>query len=82
MAVRALAFLAADEVRMARFFALTGTDPATIRAAAESPDFLLAVLDHVCADEALLLGLAEATGVAPETIVTAHDLLGSRDARG
>jgi hypothetical protein len=64
---------------MARFFALTGTGPETIRAAAGAPDFLAAVLDHVAADEALLIGVAHAAGVGPETIMAAHRLLAPYD---
>jgi len=63
-AVQALTYLAADESRLTRFLALIGLDPGTIRASAGSPGFLAAVLDHVAGDEALLLGLAQATAVA------------------
>ena len=79
LAVQALAFLAADESRLTRFLALTGLDPGTIRAAAESPGFLSAVLDHVAGDEALLLGLAQAVGAKPETIMAAREILAPSD---
>jgi hypothetical protein len=75
MAVKALTFLAGDGERLARFLALTGLGPDTLRAAAGSPGFLAAVLDHVVADEALLTGLAEALGERPEAIVEARRAL-------
>jgi hypothetical protein len=47
IAVKALTLLIRDQERLARFLALTGLGPDTIRAAAGSPGFLRAVLDHV-----------------------------------
>jgi hypothetical protein len=79
MAVKALTFLAADGERLARFLALTGLGPDTLRAAAASPGFLVAVFDHVAADEALLLGLAEALGTRPEAILEARRLLAAAE---
>jgi hypothetical protein len=75
LAVQALAYLAADQSRLARFLALTGLDPGTIRAAAGSPGFLGAVLDYVASHEALLVDLAREIGVEPETMITAREIL-------
>jgi hypothetical protein len=60
---------------LARFLALTGLGPETIRAAAGSPGFLKAVLDHVAGHEDLLVGLADEMGTRPETIVEARRVL-------
>ena len=79
LAVQALTYLAADESRLARFFALTGLDPGTIRAAARSPGFLSAVLDHVTGDEALLVSLAKTIGVEPERVMAAQEILAPSD---
>ena len=79
LAVQALTYLAVDESRLTRFFALTGLDPGTIRTAARSPGFLSAVLDHVAGDEALLLGVAQTNGVKPETIMAARQILAPSD---
>ena len=75
LAVQALAFLGADESRLTRFLALTGLDPGTIRTAAASPGFLVAVLDHVAGDEALLVALATALHLRPEDIMLARRTL-------
>ena len=75
IAIKALTFLSGDPERLARFLALTGLGPETIRAAAGSPGFLKAVLDHVAGQEELLVGLAEAIGARPETVVAARRLL-------
>jgi hypothetical protein len=73
--VKALTFLAGEPERLARFLALTGLGPDTIRSAASSPTFLAAVLDYVVADEELLVRLAGEMETRPETIVEAHRLL-------
>jgi hypothetical protein len=75
IAVNALAFLVQDGERLARFLALTGLGPDTIRKAAASPSFLAAVLDYVVSDEALLIVLAGEIGSKPETVVNARRLL-------
>ncbi len=75
IAVKALTLLTRDQERLARFLALTGLGPDTIRAAAGSPGFLKAVLDHVAGHEDLLVSLADEMGTRPETIVEARRLL-------
>jgi Protein of unknown function (DUF3572) len=75
IAIKALTFLTGDPERLARFLALTGLGPETIRAAAGSPGFLKAVLDHVAGHEELLLSLADETGTRPEAIAEARRLL-------
>ena len=75
IAVKALTLLTRDQERLARFLALTGLGPETVRAAAGSPGFLRAVLDHVAGHEDLLVGLADEMGTRPETIVEARRVL-------
>lgn len=75
IAVKALTLLTRDPERLARFLALTGLGPDTIRAAAGSPGFLKAVLDHVAGSEDLLVTLAGEMDTRPETIGEARRLL-------
>lgn len=68
LAIHALGFLASDGERLQRFMDLTGMDVAAIRAGASSPAFLGGILDHLLADESLLLVFAEDQQVRPERI--------------
>jgi hypothetical protein len=68
IAARALAFLAADPVQLARFLALTGLEAADIRGQIDSAELLSAVLDHLVHDEPLLLVFAAGAQVPPEDI--------------
>lgn len=72
LGLSALAFLAEDAPRMGRFLALTGLGPDHLRAAADAPETLLAVLDHLLGDESLLLVFAASKGIAPETVAPAR----------
>jgi Protein of unknown function (DUF3572) len=58
-----------------RFLRETGLTPATLRAATAAPGFFPAVLDHVAADEALLLAIARQLGAHPAQIAEARAIL-------
>jgi hypothetical protein len=75
LAVAALTFLGSDGERLARFLALSGLTPASLRAAAREPGFLSAVLDHLAGDERLTIAFAEAEGCDPGMIAAARDRL-------
>jgi uncharacterized protein DUF3572 len=75
-AISALGFLAADEVRLERFLALSGLGPDNLRRAAAAPGFLVAVLDYILADERLLVAFAASEGVDPSSIGQARVSLG------
>jgi hypothetical protein len=75
IAIEALSFLATDPERIARFLALTGLTPQTLRAAAATPGFLGAVMEHVTADSSLLLTFAANAGRDPEEIARAREIL-------
>jgi hypothetical protein len=75
IAIRALGFLASEPERIARFLALTGLGPENIRAAAADPSFLASVLDHIGADESLLVAFAGQFDMRPETVAAAQALL-------
>lgn len=72
LALRALAFIAADEDRFLRFLASSGMTPDDVKRRAADPDFLAGVYDHMLADEALLVAFADTADVAPEKIVAAR----------
>jgi len=75
LALSGLAFLAEDSPRLGRFLALTGIGPDQLRAAADAPETLLAVLDYLLGDESLLLVFAASKGLAPETVAPARAIL-------
>jgi hypothetical protein len=68
IALNALEFLAQDQARLERFMALTGVDLAAIRASAEEPGFLAAILDHLRHDQSLLMQFAESFNLTPAAI--------------
>jgi hypothetical protein len=77
LAVRAFIFLAADSGRARRFAADCGLSPENLRTAAESPDFLIGVLDYFAADESLLLTFVTNCGIDPADVQRARDALSS-----
>ena len=76
LAVQALAFIAEDEGRLAGFLNVTGLTGAAIRDAANEPGFLAGVLEHMLADESLLIAFAEAAGIDPAAVARARAALG------
>jgi len=75
LAVEALGFLGRSPVRLVRFRDSSGMRPDTLRAAAQSPDFLAGLMDYVAQDEDLLLAFADEAGVKPESVMQARRLL-------
>lgn len=75
IALHALTFLASDGPRLGRFLSLTGIGPEDLRAWATAPHLQAAVLEHMLADESLLLVFATQTGTRPEDVAPAHALL-------
>jgi hypothetical protein len=72
LALRAASFLAADPERLVRFMDLTGIDAAALRRSLAEPAFLGGLLDHLLADETLLLMFAESQQIRPEEVVKAR----------
>jgi hypothetical protein len=70
IALNALGFLAAEPDRLRRFMDLSGLGLDAIRTSAADPAFLGAVLDHLLADESLLLVFAADHDISPERILT------------
>ncbi|MGQ0445592.1 MAG: DUF3572 domain-containing protein [Beijerinckiaceae bacterium] len=75
LAIEALSFLAGNPGRLDRFLALSGLGRESLRAAAREPGFLAAILDHLAADETLLLKFAAHAGHEPALIARARDIL-------
>ena len=72
MAIEALGFLASDPERLSRFLDICGLNPGNLRAAAQEPRFLGAVLEYLTTDESLLLAFAANAGRSPEDVARAH----------
>ena len=65
LCLRALSFLVEDPERLSRFLALTGLGPEELRARASDPALLGGVLDHLLADERLLLAFRKQPASSP-----------------
>ena len=63
---------------MGRFLAMTGIGPDSLRAAAREPQFLLGVLDHLAADEPLLLAFAAENSIPANAVIKARDTIARR----
>jgi len=75
LALKGLAYLANSGDPIDRFLALTGTDAGEMRARAEEPEFLAAVMDFLLSNEALLTGFCEDASIDPRQIQTARQAL-------
>jgi len=75
IAIAALSYFATDPRTLSRFFALTGLDAETLRAAAGTESFATGVLDFVLQDERLLIAVARAQDITPEAILAARQRL-------
>jgi hypothetical protein len=71
IALQALAFLAEDPERLARFLLASGLDPSDVRARAATPELQCAILEYLANDESQLLVFAANCQVAPESIAPA-----------
>lgn len=78
----ALVFLTEDAGRLQRFLADTGLTPDALRASAGTPEGLAAVLDHLLADESLLMVFTAGSGIDPAAVAPARETLaGGGDAQ-
>lgn len=76
--IRALSFIASDPDRIGRFLVQSGLGPDSLREAAREPGFLISVLDHLLADESMLLAFCEGEQVRPDNLWAARRALGGR----
>jgi hypothetical protein len=83
LAIQALAFIAEEPERLNLFLVSTGIDAAEIRTASREPGFLAGVLEHMLADESLLIAFADSAGIDPAALARARSVLdpqGKREA--
>jgi hypothetical protein len=76
LAIAALAFIAAEPERLEGFLGATGLTVDRLRESASAPDFLGGVLEHMLADESLLLAFADSAAIDPAEIARARRALG------
>ena len=75
LALSALAWTLGEASRAERLLAVTGLSPADLRARADDPAVLGAVIAFLEAHEPDLVACADALGVKPEALVRAHAAL-------
>ena len=75
LALSALAWTLGEDARAQRFLALTGLEPADLRAAAGEPATLDAVLGFLEAHQPDLLACAAALNIKPERLIAARERL-------
>ena len=76
LAIQALSFIAAEPERLNGFLNATGLTLDRLRESANEPDFLAGVLEHMLADESLLLAFAELAAIDPADVTRARAALG------
>jgi len=76
LAVQALAFIAEDDGRLSGFVASTGIAVQSIRDAAREHNFFAGLLEHILADENLLIAFAASAGIDPAEVARARQALG------
>jgi len=76
LAIQALSFIAEEPERLNGFLSATGLTPDRLRESAAAPDFLAGVLEHMLADESLLLAFADSAVIDPADVTRARDALG------
>jgi hypothetical protein len=77
-AIQALAFIAEEPQRLDTFLNATGLTVDRLRESASTPGFLAGVLDHMLADESLLMAFADSVAIDPADIARARGALGGR----
>ena len=76
LAIQALGFIAAEPERLEAFLGATGLTLERLRESATQPDFLAGVLEHMLADESLLLAFADSAAIDPAAVARARNALG------
>ena len=66
IALKALGFLVSAPDRAGRFLKLSGVEPSHLRAKAGDRQFLAGVVEHLLADESLLMVFAQENDVDPK----------------
>lgn len=77
LALGALGWVLSDGDRAARFLALTGLTPDSLRASLAEQSTLTAVIEFLCAHEPDLIAAADVLGVEPATLAATRERLGA-----
>lgn len=77
LALKALGWVLGDGDRAARFLALTGLTPDSLRASLDRPSTLAAVIEFLCAHEPDLIAAAEVLDVEPAALAATRERLGA-----
>lgn len=75
LALKALTFLAQSEDELGKFVNLSGVAPVDLRARADDPEILAAVLDFVLAADERVTGFCETIAVDPRDLHAARRVL-------
>jgi len=76
LAIQALSFIAEEPERLNGLLNATGLSLDRLRESATAPDFLAGVLEHMLADESLLLAFADSAVIDPADVSRARMALG------
>jgi hypothetical protein len=76
LAIQALSFIAEEPERLNGLLNATGLTLDRLRESANAPDFLAGVLEHMLADESLLLAFADSAAIDPADVSRARIALG------
>ncbi len=79
LAFRAVAFIASEETYLVNFLSRSGLSATALATLVEDRAFLAGVLDHLLADESLLLAFCGNAGIDPAHIQPARDALSATD---
>jgi len=74
-AIQVVSWLAEDNARIGSFLAWSGESPDSLRARLADPGLLLAVIEFLMLDEAMLLDACQSLDVSPETPMQARAAL-------
>ena len=75
IALKALGFLVSSPDRASRFLNLTGLEPGDLRAKTSERQFLAGVVEHLLADESLLIVFAQDNHIDPSLPAEAVEVL-------
>lgn len=75
VALRALAWLAANDDLLPVFLGASGASLADLKAAADQPEVLASILDFLCMDDAWVVGFCDAAGLPYDAPARARQLL-------
>lgn len=75
LGLQALAWLAGNDEIFPVFLGSTGADAADLRARAQDPAFLAAVLDFICMDDAWVVGFCDSAGLGYDQPMRARQAL-------